>query len=157
MPHKTDSPKVYVPPPVIYAAYFVAAIFIQDILPLDNGFFHSPASKILGAALVLISIFIGFAALGIFIKTKNTVVTVKPASSLQTTGIYSKSRNPMYLGLLVFYAGLSCLIGNWWNLIFLPLLILTIQAYVIHREERYLHRRFGQAYSNYKHDVRRWL
>ncbi len=44
-------------------------------------------------------------ALRQFIKTKNTVVTIKPASSLQTNGIYSVCRNPMYTGLLLHIPG----------------------------------------------------
>ena len=90
-------------------------------------------------------------------KTKNTPVIIKSASSLQTTGIYSVSRNPMYLSLLLIYTGLAFLIGNWWNIILLPLLFLVVQEYVIKREEKYLERRFGQEYLNYKLKVRRWL
>ncbi|GAB3714419.1 hypothetical protein GCM10027592_54200 [Spirosoma flavus] len=85
------------------------------------------------------------------------VITSKPARSLQTGGIYSLSRNPMYLGLLLLYAGLSLLIGNVWTMLLLPFLVLIVTRYVIKREERYLERAFGHAYQSYKEKVRRWL
>jgi protein-S-isoprenylcysteine O-methyltransferase Ste14 len=61
------------------------------------------------------------------------------------------------VGLAVMYLGISCLIGNWWNIILFPILLLVIQEYIIKREEKYLERAFGQKYLDYKNRVRRWL
>jgi protein-S-isoprenylcysteine O-methyltransferase Ste14 len=63
----------------------------------------------------------------------------------------------MYQGLVFVYIGLTCIAGNWWNLILLPLLLFVVQQYVIRREESYLTREFGSIYSEYKARVRRWL
>jgi protein-S-isoprenylcysteine O-methyltransferase Ste14 len=63
----------------------------------------------------------------------------------------------MYVSLLLLYTGLSFIIGNWWNLILLPVLFFVVQEYVIKHEEKYLDRRFGEQYSEYKTKVRRWL
>jgi len=63
----------------------------------------------------------------------------------------------MYISLFLFYTGLSFIIGDWWNFVLLPFLILIVQEYVIKREEKYLHRKFGQQYFDYKIKVRRWL
>ncbi len=63
----------------------------------------------------------------------------------------------MYVGLVLVYLGLTCLIGNWWNIILLHLLFLIIQLYVIGREEKYLARKFGNEYMDYRQRVRRWL
>jgi Putative protein-S-isoprenylcysteine methyltransferase len=92
-----------------------------------------------------------------FFQSKNTLILIKPASSLQTNGIYRISRNPMYVGLGIIYLGLTCFFGNWWNIILLPLLFLIIQEFIIKREERYLGLEFGQQYEEYKKKVRRWL
>lgn len=152
-----DSPKVYIPPPLLYVATFLLAVLIQKFLPLGIDFFHSTTSKIIGSVIILVGLFFNFPALRQFFNTKNTLVTIKPANSLQTTGIYSVSRNPMYISLMLFYIGLSFIIGNWWNFILLPFLFILIQEYVIKREERYLDRRFGQQYLDYKSKIRRWL
>lgn len=154
---KNDHPGVYIPPPLLYAAVFLAAVFIQKLIPLNKNFFYTTTSKIIGAAFIFISLFFNFPALRQFFKTKNTVITVRPANSLQTTGIYALTRNPMYVSLVLVFTGLSFIIGNWWNLILLPLLVVIVQQYVIKREEKYLTRRFGQQYADYMAKVRRWL
>ena len=157
MEGKKDHPGVYIPPPLFYVATFLVALLIQKVVPLNKDFFYTSASKIIGSIIILIALFFNFPALRQFFKTKNTLVTVKPANSLQTKGIYSVSRNPMYISLLLLYTGLSFIIGNWWNLLLLPVLFLIVQEYVIKREEKYLDRRFGQQYYDYKAKVRRWL
>jgi protein-S-isoprenylcysteine O-methyltransferase Ste14 len=154
---KKDHPGIYIPPPLFYVATFFAAILIQRLLPINRTFFHTTASKSIGLIAILIGLFFNFPALRQFFRTKNSLVTIKPANSLQTTGIYSVSRNPMYVSLLLFYIGLSFIIGNWWNLILLIILVLIVQEYVIKREEKYLNRRFEQQYFDYKAKVRRWI
>lgn len=157
MENKKDHPGVYIPPPLFYIIAFLASVLIQKLVPLDKDFFYTTISRIIGSIILVVALLFNFPALRQFFKTKNTLVTIKPANSLQTTGIYSFSRNPMYISLLLFYTGLAFIIGNWWNFILLPLLFLVVQEYVIKREEQYLQRRFGQQYQDYKSKVRRWL
>jgi protein-S-isoprenylcysteine O-methyltransferase Ste14 len=152
-----DNAGVYLPPPFLYAALFFAAIFLEKARPLGRLFFETTTAKIICIVCCLVGLCFAFPALRLFLMSKNTVVTVKPANSLQTRGIYALSRNPMYLGLLFIYIGLSFFFGNWWSLLLLPVLVLIVQEYVIKREEKYLERRFGQAFQNYKKKVRRWL
>jgi protein-S-isoprenylcysteine O-methyltransferase Ste14 len=92
-----------------------------------------------------------------FAQSKNTLVTIKPANSLQTRGIYSVTRNPMYMGLLILYCGIAMFEGNWWTIIFIPVIIIIVQAYVIRGEENYLQRAFGEEYFAYRKKVRRWI
>jgi protein-S-isoprenylcysteine O-methyltransferase Ste14 len=153
----TDHPGIYIPPPLLYAGIFLLALFMQKEAAIDSHFFRLRVAHMTGIFFFLLAAFFIFRSLGQFIRTKNTVMTIKPAASLQTTGIYRMTRNPMYQGLLFVYLGLTCWIGNWWNLILLPLLILMIQQYVIKREEKYLTRTFGSAYTEYRQQVRRWL
>lgn len=155
--NKKDNPKIYIPPPLLYVAVFLGAIVLEKLVSLNKGFFHTVTAKIIGSAMIVIGLLFSLAAVIQFFRTKNTLVTIKPANSLQTTGVYSLSRNPMYLSLLLFYVGLSFIIGNWWHLILVPVLFLLLQEYVIKREEKYLDRRFGQPYLNYKSKVRRWI
>ncbi|MEJ7683307.1 MAG: isoprenylcysteine carboxylmethyltransferase family protein [Segetibacter sp.] len=92
-----------------------------------------------------------------FVNTKNTLVTIKPATSLVTSGIYSRSRNPTYLSLLLLYTGIALLFGNWWTIILVPVLAAIITLFIIKPEERYLERAFGKDYLEYKAKVRRWI
>lgn len=158
MKFQKDHPGIYIPPPLIFLSIFLIAIALQSEIFIDNNFFGSLWSKIAGAILLAISIFyFAYRSLKQFLQTGNTVITVKPATSLQTTGIYSHTRNPMYLGLTLAYIGIACFIGNWWHFILLPILLLIVQEYVIKNEERYLARKFGQEFLDYKRKVRRWI
>lgn len=154
---QADSPGINIPPPLIYAVIFLAAVFIQKKISIDDHVFKNRIIPIIGILFILIAIYYSVRSMNQFIQTKNTIIPNKPAESLQTTGIYHSTRNPMYLSLMMIYLGLSCLIGNWWNIILLPLLFLIIQEYIIKKEEKYLVRRFGQEYIDYSHRVRRWI
>lgn len=157
MENKKDSPGVYIPPPLFYILVFLAAVFIQKKIPIDPAVSHLQITKIAGTLLLLTSLFFLITSFRKFFQSKNTLILIKPASSLQTNGIYNISRNPMYVGLVFIYLGLTCLVGNWWNIILFPILLLIIQQYVIKKEEEYLERAFGVKYIDYKNKVRRWL
>jgi len=150
-------PGVYIPPPLIYMAFFVLSFLPQRLYPLDDRALHESVVKAFGTLLFLICLLLSVSALRRFLLTKNTLVTIRPARSLETSGIYSLTRNPMYLSLVFLYSGLGIFIGNWWTLILLPVLIGVVQLYVINKEEQYLQDAFGQEYQSYKNTVRRWL
>ncbi|MBS1729738.1 MAG: isoprenylcysteine carboxylmethyltransferase family protein [Bacteroidetes bacterium] len=154
---KSKGPGIYIPPPLFYVLTFIIALQIQKKVPISDMLFHTTIMKLLGVIFILGSLFFLIRSLRQFFITKNTVVLIKPASSLQTTGVYAITRNPMYLGLGILYVGITGLIGNWWNLILFPFLMLIIQEYIIKREERYLEAAFGQEYIQYKSKTRRWL
>jgi protein-S-isoprenylcysteine O-methyltransferase Ste14 len=154
---KKDHPGVYIPPPLIYLAIFLIAYFIQKVITINNSFFQKDGVKAAGIFFFLAGLFLLVRGVGKFIQTGNTLVTIKPASSLQQSGIYRFTRNPMYFGFIFLYLGFTCFFGNWWHIIFLPVLIIIIQEYVIKREERYLERQFSQSYLDYKKKVKRWI
>ncbi len=157
MPNNKDNPGIYIPPPVVYGGIFMLSILLQWLVPLATTFFHGRAATIAGILAIITGIFFNLPAIRQFVKTKNTLVTVKPANSLQTTGIYAVTRNPMYVSLLLFYVGLGCIVGNWWTMILLPSLVFSISRFVIRREEKYLSRAFGALYTEYRSRVRRWI
>jgi protein-S-isoprenylcysteine O-methyltransferase Ste14 len=155
--NKSKGPGVYIPPPLFYILIFIVAVLIQKQIPIADTLFQSLTLKVVGMFLIIISLFFSARSLGQFIRSKNTVITIKPATILQTSGIYRISRNPMYVGVTIMYLGITCIIGNWWNIILLPLLILILQEYVIKHEEKYLAYEFGQQYEEYRRNVRRWF
>lgn len=155
--NKPDNPGVQFPPPFLYAAIFLAGIFIQKLLPLNHLFFEQQTVRLAAIFFFLFALFFATRSMSQFIRTKNTIIPNKAATSLQTTGIYHITRNPMYVGLVLIYLGLTCLFGNWWNIILLPALLFLLQELVIKREEQYLARKFGDAFSQYRQQVRRWL
>jgi len=157
MESKKDSPGVYIPPPLFYVLTFLLAIYIQKKFAVNEAIFQLLVTKLIGMFFLGISLVFLYTSLRKFILTKNTILLIKPASSLQTNGVYTISRNPMYVSLCLIYLGLSCLVGNWWNIILFPILFFIVQEYIIKREEKYLERAFGAEYLDYQKKVRRWL
>ena len=94
-----------------------------------------------------------------FRKAKTTVNPLKPesSSSLVTWGVYSITRNPMYLGLLIILTGWAIYLSNALAFLFLPAYILYINSFQIAPEERVLSSLFGQEFAAYRTRVRRWL
>jgi len=72
-------------------------------------------------------------------------------------GPFRYTRNPMYLTLVLSYAGASLLFHLVWGLVLLPVLVLVLHFGVILREEKYLRAKFGEDYADYQRQVRRWL
>ncbi len=80
-----------------------------------------------------------------------------PTTALVVDGIYRRTRNPLYLGATLIYLGLSVAAGSFWAIGLVVPLLWVINTGVIAREERYLERKFGDAYRTYKARVRRWV
>jgi protein-S-isoprenylcysteine O-methyltransferase Ste14 len=159
MKNVKDNPGVFIPPPLFYVIIFLLSFILQGYFTIRSAFFfHSMIASIIGIIIFIAALMIfAVPAVRQFIKSRNTLIPFKPATSLQTNGIYSVSRNPMYTGLLFQYLGLALIFGNWWTLILFPVLIVLVQYLIILPEERYLMRAFGNSYSDYKNKVRRWI
>jgi protein-S-isoprenylcysteine O-methyltransferase Ste14 len=77
-------------------------------------------------------------------------------TSLVTDGPYRFTRNPLYLGQLLFLAGLGFAAFGW-LLIGALLQGLLLDRLVIPAEEARIAAGFGEAFADYKRRVRRWL
>ena len=71
-------------------------------------------------------------------------------------GPYRFTRNPMYLGHIIFLIGLAITFWSWFALI-----LLAARAYWFHsrvlQDEARLQAEFGAAYDAYRARVKRWL
>ncbi len=103
MKSKKDDAGVNLPPSFIYAGFFFIGWFLQNFLPINNSFIQKDGTKFIGSIFFLLAIYLGVRGVGRFIKTGNTIVTVRPSSSLQQEGMYQFTRNPMYLGMISSY------------------------------------------------------
>jgi protein-S-isoprenylcysteine O-methyltransferase Ste14 len=94
-----------------------------------------------------------------FHGAKTTVNPSRPntTSSIVTSGIYRRSRNPMYVGALLALAGWAVFLSNALPFVFLPVFVMYMNRFQILPEERALSAKFGAEYETYKRVVRRWL
>ena len=78
-------------------------------------------------------------------------------SKLVTDGFFKITRNPMYLGMLLFLLGLSIYNGLIVGLIFLPLFVGYITYFQIIPEEDAMLEILGEEFKVYMKKVRRWI
>jgi protein-S-isoprenylcysteine O-methyltransferase Ste14 len=76
---------------------------------------------------------------------------------LITEDVYSKTRNPMYLGMFLLLLGIGICFMNLFSLLSAFLFLLVIYFSFLPKEEKMLLDRFGQKYIDYKRTVRRWI
>jgi protein-S-isoprenylcysteine O-methyltransferase Ste14 len=79
-----------------------------------------------------------------------------PPERIIASGPYRHTRNPMYLGHLIFLTGLAVTFWSWLALIVLAARALWFHRRVRHDEER-LERIFGAEYVAYRARVKRWI
>jgi protein-S-isoprenylcysteine O-methyltransferase Ste14 len=79
-----------------------------------------------------------------------------PPDRIITSGPYRYTRNPMYLGHLIFMFGLALTFWSWFALILLATRAAWFHRRVL-RDEHRLEARFGIEYAAYRSKVNRWL
>lgn len=102
---------------------------------------------------------VGISGVWAFKRARTTVNPLTPEKSSQvvTTGIYSYTRNPMYVGMALGLLGVFFLLKNLLALLFVPIFCLLLTYLQIKPEEKYLTKQFGAAYQTYCKQVKRWL
>lgn len=112
-------------------------------------------------------VWLGFALLHlsfiwIFIAQRNMAnewrigIDNKNKVNLITKGLFSISRNPIFLGVILVFLGLFLIIPNTITAIILFTGILVIQVQV-RLEEEFLSKELGEEYKIYLKKVKRWL
>lgn len=150
-----DTPGVIAPPPLLY----LGALGIGFGLDALSGGATLPPTiaRPVGAALMVA----GGGLLGAFARAfdraRTPIDPYTPSETIVTDGPYRLTRNPAYLGMALAYAGIAIVANAPWALVPLPVTVAVIDRGVIAREERYLERKFGAQYTDYKRHVRRWL
>ena len=120
-------------------------------------FLPPAAADLLGGLLLALWLAVTVPAILTFRRARTSINPMAPSTALVVTGPFRFTRNPLYLGLVFGYSGVSILTQAWWAFVLLPVVLVVMQRAVIEREERYLERKFGEDYIRYKERVRRWL
>jgi protein-S-isoprenylcysteine O-methyltransferase Ste14 len=79
------------------------------------------------------------------------------STTVVRSGPYRFSRNPIYVAFSLLHLGIAISLDSVWLLATLVATIAVMAFVVIPREERYMTRRFGADYLDYRRRVRRWL
>jgi protein-S-isoprenylcysteine O-methyltransferase Ste14 len=145
-------------PPLLYLACLLLGLVLDRVLPLP---LDLPGTVVMqwmaGGGLILIGVAIVAAGVRNFSRAATPVPSNQPVRALVTTGLHGWSRNPIYVGMFLLYAGIGIAARSPWVLLLALPLVIIMRYGVVAREEAYLERRFGDAYRDYRARVRRWL
>jgi protein-S-isoprenylcysteine O-methyltransferase Ste14 len=152
------NPGVRFPPPTLFVAGFLIGLALDRwTFSLRLGGISRSALVVTGWLLITVGGVLLLWAMLTFARAKTAILPSRSARTIVATGPFRYSRNPMYVGLSAIYVGLSLLMGMAWPLVLLPLVLLSLYALVVRREEHYLGHAFGDEYAAYRSRVRRWL
>jgi protein-S-isoprenylcysteine O-methyltransferase Ste14 len=146
---------VIAPPPLIYLGALGVGFGLDGMI--GRGSLPSAAAIPAGSALIIAGSGLLASFARAFRGAQTPIDPYTPSTAMVTNGPFRLTRNPAYLGMALTYAGIAIVSNAPWALVPLPVAIAIIDRGVIAREERYLERRFGAPYADYKRRVRRWL
>ncbi len=143
---------------VVFGIPFLVGIALYFVVPLslDQGF--------LKPFLLPVGVFVIIAGIGIVTLARREFAQYgqptdpgHPTSKIVKTGIFSISRNPLYLGGVLVLFGLALILNMLWVLIMLLVSTVLCHFILILPEEQYLAAKFGSEYDEYVASVQRWL
>jgi protein-S-isoprenylcysteine O-methyltransferase Ste14 len=143
---------------VVFGVPFLVAIALQLAIPLSlHRGFLTPVARLGGAALIVAGVaFVLLARRELGQQVQPTDPGL-PTTRLVTTGVFSISRNPLYLGAVCLLAGIALAVDLPWVLVLLLPALVACHYILIAPEERYLAARFGEEYREYAASVHRWI
>jgi len=150
-----DNPGVVVHPPFLYLGVFVVALVAQWLAP--RPMLATPAALALGLSLIAVALGIANWGRRTMKAAGTNINPTRPATTIVTSGPFGFSRNPLYVSLTLLYIGLTLAVNTWWGIVLLAPLLLTLHFGIVLREERYLDRKFGASYREYRSRVRRYV
>lgn len=138
-----------------FISLVIVPIELASIL-LDTNSFIPDGFRIIGIVLASVGTFVFIIAMLTMRDSWRAGIPSEDNTKMVTTGVYSISRNPAFLGFDLTYLGFYLTFDN------LPLLLFTGFAVIlmhmqILEEEKYLAYRFGTQYLEYKKNVGRYL
>jgi protein-S-isoprenylcysteine O-methyltransferase Ste14 len=146
-----------IPPPIVAITFAILMWQLDSLLPM--GHLSLPGFAIFSSLLGVLGIVVMGLAISRFRKVSTTVDPRDPslASSLVSGGIFGRSRNPMYVGMLFLLTAWAIWLGNGANVVLIYLFFSFMTRFQIKPEEQALTKLFGQEYEDYCKKVNRWF
>ena len=154
-PDHPDQADVAFHPPLLLMTSLGLSFLLRWVTPLP--FLTSMVAVSIGPAIVVLSFALFFWTVYTMVQGQASIPTNKPTDVIVKDGPFRVSRNPIYLSMILLQLGIGIWANSMWFLLVAAASAGLLMWGVIFREERYLERKFGERYSSYKADVRRWI
>jgi len=134
-----------VPAPVIFLIFLALGLVLNRVLPFPL-FTNVLATRVAGLLIICAGSFMGYSAMVQMRKVHTSPNPHKPAMALVEAGVFRYTRNPLYLSLFIMYIGIAICINVLWPILLCPLLIWSVENWVVKPEEDYLEQKFSDTY-----------
>ena len=154
-----DHARVRVPPPALLLGCLVAGWCVDwsrswPIVP-ETG--SALLRGLFSGVLILSGLGLAGYCASQFKRAQTRLEPWRATTRIITDGPYRYSRNPIYVAFAIAGAGIALAFNTYWMLLGVVAFVLLANRLVIEREEAYLERKFGDLYSNYRRETRRWI
>ncbi|WP_170422614.1 methyltransferase family protein [Ruegeria arenilitoris] len=143
-------------PPVWLLGFAVLAWMQARYMPmglsLDSGVTDLLSGVLIGGGLILIAL-----AAAEFRRHRTTIMPHETPSSLVQTGIFKRSRNPIYAGDVLILTGLILRFDAVASLVLIPVFVWLLERRFIVPEEDRMRRTFRADFARYERQTRRWI
>lgn len=130
--------------------FFLLAFFLMHYFPVQNKWLDQ-SNTLIAVSLVVLGHLIRALAVGKrAAHTSGRNRDEQVAEALNSTGIYSMVRHPLYLGNITTYMGWVVFTGIDWLIPAMLIGFLFYYRFIIYAEEQFLTRKFGQDYLDWK-------
>ena len=157
MTEPRDRAAIIAPPPLMTVMCIAAGAVIEHFkpFPLLPGLGHSRITICI-TLLIVAATLIG-SAIRQFRQHNEHPSPYKPTGAIMDSGIYGRTRNPIYVGFLIVVLAAAVALNSLWIALSVAVLFLLLHFGVVRPEERYLAGKFGSAYDDYRRRVPRWI
>lgn len=141
-------------PPVWLAAFLAAAWWLRGLSGLSFGPVWADLSGglLVGGGLVIMAL-----AVSEMRRQRTTLIPHREADRMVTAGVFKRSRNPIYLGDSMVFAGLVLTWDAVLALPLVPIFVWVLERRFILPEEKLLRRKFRADFARYAQQTRRWV
>lgn len=115
------------------------------------------ALRIIGCAITAVGVLAFIMSVAQMKDNWRAGVQREDKTNLVTTGIYSISRNPAFLGFDLMYIGILFTFFNWYLCFATSFVLVFFHLQIVNVEEEFLIEAFGEEYVQYKKKVCRYL
>jgi len=129
-----------------------------DIFPgeVNLAFLPTVPLKIAGVVLVSLALITFILAFLTFGNSWRIGIDRKSPGTLVTGGIFSITRNPIYVAFNLYFIGILLINGTWFFLIFALLASVAVHFQIL-REEEFLRKQYGESFEDYDKRTPRYL
>jgi protein-S-isoprenylcysteine O-methyltransferase Ste14 len=152
-----DHARVTIPPPLTLVVSLILGLLLHQVFPVGMMSASLPIRLLIAAPLLLGYGVLNFLSIRLMLAGGTALVPHRSTTAVISEGPFSLTRNPLYLSVLMLYAGIAVLVNEVWMLCLLPVMLVALDRGAVIHEEEYLERKFGDQYLEYKRRVRRWI